>query len=118
MTVALTSLEVAGLVRDIALISFFVIGSIGLLVGFGLGLRFYRRTRRLMDRVDAGVDRVEAMVDSVDSTASTVRKTATSMNRGMRAGEFARTAVSTVFGRGGDDGDKERSNGKSDDKDK
>ncbi len=105
MTAALTSLEIAGLIRDIALISFFVIGSIGLLVGLLLGLKFYRRTKNLMDRVDAGVDRVEAMVDSVDSTASTVRKTATSMNRGMRAGDFARSAFSSVLSRRGGDSD-------------
>ncbi len=105
MTIALTSLEVAGLIRDIALITFFVIGSMGLLVGLLLGLKFYRRTRNLMDRVDAGVDRVEAMVESVDTTASTVRKTATSMNRGMRAGDIAKSAFSSVLNRRDRDSD-------------
>ena len=110
MAVALTSLEIAGLVRDILLISFFAIGSIALLVGLSLGLVFYRRTKNLMDRVDAGVDRIENMVDSVDSTASTVMKTATSVNRGMKAGEIARSAFSSVLHRGG--GDSDDSNGK------
>ena len=80
----------------------FVLGVLALALGIGLGLGFYRRTSRLMNRVDAGVDKVEAMVDSVESTASTVGKTATSMNRGMKAGGFARTAVNTVFGRNND----------------
>lgn len=106
MTVALTSLEIAGLIRDIALISFFMIGTIGLLVGVLLGLKFYRRTKNLMDRVDAGVDRVEAMVESVDSTAATVKKTATSMNHGIRATDVARSAFSSVLHlRGGDSDD-------------
>ena len=117
MTVALTSLEIAGLVRDILLIVFFGIGVAALLVGLLLGFKFYRRTRNLMDRVDAGVDRVEAMVKSVDSTASTVKKTATSVNRGMRAGGFAKSAVSSVFGRGGGGTDAEASNGKPESKD-
>ena len=117
MTVALTSLEVAAFIRDITLITFFVIGILALVVGLLLGLKFYRRTQNLMDRVDAGVDRVETMVESVDSTASTVRKTATTMNRGMRAGDFARSAVSSVFGRGGGDSESEGSNGKSDSND-
>ncbi len=110
MALALTSLEIAGLIRDIALISFFVVGTIGLLVGVFLGLKFYRKTKNLMDRVDAGVERVEAMVESVDSTAATVRKTATSMNRGMRAGDFARSAFSTVLNRKGKDSDESESN--------
>ena len=113
MTVALTSLEIAGLIRDIALVTFFSIGALALLIGLLLGLKFYKRTRGLIDRVDAGVDRVEALVESVDSTASTVKKTATSMNRGMRAGGFARSAVSSVFGRGGEEPESGESNGKS-----
>ena len=113
MTVALTSLEVVGLVRDIALIAFFAVGALGLLVGLVLGLKFYRRTKNLMDRVDAGVNKVEELVESVDSTASTVRRTASSMNRGMRAGGMARSAVSSVFGRGGGNGESDGSNGKS-----
>ena len=100
--VALTGTEVVALIRDIVLIIFFVLGVLALALGIGLGLGFYRRTSRLMNRVDAGVDKVEAMVDSVESTASTVGKTATSMNRGMKAGGFARTAVNTVFGRNND----------------
>ncbi len=110
MSVALTSLEVAGLVRDILLISFFAIGSVALIVGLVLGLVFYRRTKNLLDRVDAGVDRIESMVESVDSTASTVMKTATSVNRGMKAGEIARSAFSSVLHRG--NGEPEDKNGK------
>ena len=110
MTAALTSLEIAGLIRDIALISFFVVGTAGLLAGVVLGLKFYRRTKNLMDRVDAGVDRVEAMVDSVDSTAATVKKTASSMNRGMQVGDIARSAFSTVLHRRGGDSDSDDSN--------
>lgn len=109
MTVALTSLEIAGLIRDIALISFFVVGTLGMLVGLLLGLKFYRRTKDLMNRVDAGVDRVEAMVDSVDATAATVKKTATSMNRGVRAGDLAKSAFSSVLHRrSGDSNDSDR----------
>lgn len=107
MIVALTSLEIAGLIRDIVLISFFLIGTLSLVIGLILGLKFYGRTKNLMDRVDAGVDRVEAMVDSVDSTAATVKKTATSMNRGMRAGDIARSAFSSVLHRGSGDSDRE-----------
>ena len=99
MTLALTSNEIAALVRDIVLITFFAIGVIALLVGLFLGLGFYSKVKRLMERVDAAVDRVEGMVDTVDSTASSVKKTATSVNRGMSAGGFARSAVSSVFGR-------------------
>lgn len=117
MTVALTSIEIAGLIRDIVLISFFMIGTIGLAVGLLLGLKFYRRTKNLMDRVDAGVDRVEAMVDSVDSTAATVKKTATSMNRGMRAGDIARSAFSSVLHRRGGESDSDDSDGNSKSKD-
>ncbi len=118
MTVALTSVEVTGMIRDIVLITFFVIGVLAMLVGLALGLTFYRKAKHLMDRVDAGVERVEAMVESVDSTASTVRRTATSVNRGMRAGDFARSAFSSVFPRrGGDEnGDSEESNGRSESK--
>ncbi len=114
MVAALTSLEIAALIRDITLVTFFAIGTLALLIGLILGLRFYKRTRGLIDRVDAGVDRVEALVESVDSTASTVKKTATSMNRGMSAGGFARSAMSSVFGRGSDDSESGESNGKSD----
>jgi hypothetical protein len=111
MTLALTAVELAAVIRDIVLITFFVIGVFALLIGLFLGLGFYRRIRHLVDRVDAGVDRVEAMVDTVDSTASSVKNTATSMNRGMRAGGFARSAVSSVFGRSAGDG---KPNGKQD----
>ncbi len=103
MTLALTSLEIAALVRDIALIIFFVIGVIALLILVVLGIGFYKRIKILTGRVEAGVDRVEAMVETVDSTASTVKKTANTVNRGMRGGWFARSAVSSVFGRGGRD---------------
>ena len=102
MALALTSVEIAGLVRDIVLISFFGIGAIALLVGLILGFTFYRRIKRMMDRVDKAVDKVESMVDTIDSTAATVRKTAGSVNSGLRAGGFARSAVSSVFGRGDD----------------
>ena len=115
MALALTSLEITALVRDIALISFFAVGTIGLLVGLFLGIGFYKRIKQLTGRVEAGVDRVEAMVDTVDSTASTVKKTATSVNRGMRASGFARSAVTSVFGRG--DRDSDKTNGKHDDDD-
>lgn len=104
MTLALTSLEVAALVRDIALITFFVIGSIAMLTAFFLGLSFYRKTKRLVERAEAGVDRIEAMVETVDSTAASVRKTATYVNRGMRTRDFAMSAVNTVLRRG-DKGD-------------
>lgn len=116
MTIALTSLEVAALVRDIVLITFFVIGIIGLILILVLGLAAYQKAKNMMDRVDAGVDRVEAMVDKVDSTTENVKKTATYMNRGMRASDIARSAVGAVFGRSGDDPGK--SNGKSDRKDR
>lgn len=101
MALALTSLEVVAFVRDIALISFFVIGVVALLIGLFLGIGFYKRIKNLTARVEAGVDRVESMVDTVDSTASAVKKTANSVNRGMSAGGFARSAVTSVFGRGG-----------------
>lgn len=111
MGLALTSLEIAALVRDIALTTFFVIGVVALLAGLFLGLGFYGRVKKLMGRVEAGVDRVEEMVDTVDSAASSVKKTATSVNRGMRPGGLARSAVDSVFGRSHRDSE---SNGKKD----
>ncbi len=108
-------MEAAAFVRDIVLITFFVIGILALLLGLILGLMFYRKTKNLIDRVETGVDRVEAMVEKVDSTTENVKKTATYMNRGMRASDIARSAVGVVFGRGGDDSGK--SNGRAKEKD-
>jgi hypothetical protein len=115
MALMLTSNEAAALVRDIVLIMFFAVAVIALMVGLLLGRGFYKRIKNLIGRVEAGIDRVEMMVDTVDSTASTVRSTATSMNRGMRAGGIARSAVTTVFGRGPRDSEETNGENENDD---
>lgn len=112
MILALSSLETTALIRDIMLIIFLVLGILGLVLALVLGLTFYRKIKDLVERVDAGVDRVEAMVDKVDSTTDNVKRTATYMNRGMRAGDLARSAVGVVFGRGNDDSSREKDKSK------
>lgn len=99
MLVGYTTLETAALVRDIALIVFFVIGVIGLIVAIVLGVKLYKKSTGVIDRVENTVSKVENMVNTVENTASTVRRTATSVNRGIRAGAFARSAMDTVFGK-------------------
>lgn len=100
MALALTSLEIAALARDIALVSFFVIGSLLLLAILIIGIVIYKRVSRLMDRIDSATDRVESMVKTVDSTAASVMKTASSVNSGIRAGANVRSAFGSMFGRG------------------
>jgi hypothetical protein len=99
MLTAYTALEITALVRDITLIVFFVIGAIGVFIAIALGIKLYKKTNKVVDRVDRTVGKVEAMVSTVENTASTVKRTATTVNRGMRAGAFARSAVDTVFGK-------------------
>jgi uncharacterized protein YycO len=96
---AFTSLELAALIRDIAITTFLVVGAIALLVGLGLGIAMYRKAKGIVDRVDNGVKRVEDLMETIDSTASTVKRTASSVNQGMRAGAYARSAVGSMFGR-------------------
>ena len=103
MVTALTSIEMAALIRDIAVTTFLVIGAIALLIGLGLGVAMYRKTKGIVDRVDNGVKRVEDLMETIDSTASTVKKTASSVNQGMRAGAYVRSAVGSMFDRKKDD---------------
>jgi hypothetical protein len=112
LVTAFTSIEIAALIRDIAVTSFMVIGALALLIGLGLGLAMYRKTKGIVDRVDNGVKRVEELIETIDSTASTVKKTASSVNQGMRAGAYVRSAVGSMFDRKKDDesaDDKEKS---------
>ena len=106
MQLAYTAVETAALVRDIALIVFFAISAIGIFVGIILGIKFYKRTSNVVDRVDNMVGKVENAVSTVEGAANNVKSTATAVNRGMRVGAFAKSAVDTVFGGRGDKRDK------------
>jgi uncharacterized protein YycO len=103
LVTALTSIELAALIRDIAITSFVVVGALALLIGLGLGIAMYRKAKGIVDRVDNGVKRVEDLMETIDSTASTVKKTASSVNQGMRAGAYVRSAVGSMFDRKKDD---------------
>ena len=100
MPLGLTSVEITGMVRDIVLITFFVISTVVVIIAAVLGIKLYNRTSRLVDRADRTVARVQSMVGSVESTATTVRKAAVAVNLGAHAGSFARTVTDTVFRRG------------------
>lgn len=111
MESALTSVELAAFIRDIAITTFLVIGALGLLVGIALGFAMYRRTKSIVDRVDRVVKRGEDLVDTIDSAASSVKRTASSVNQGMRAGAYVRSAMGSFFDRRKDDtpsGDKKK----------
>jgi hypothetical protein len=101
------------MVRDIVLITFFVLSSVVLIVAAVLGLKLYKRANRVITKADNTMAKVQSMVASVQSTSSTVKTAATAVNLGMHAGSFARTAANTVFGRGNGAKDSKDSNGKS-----
>jgi hypothetical protein len=117
MSLALTSVEITGMVRDIVLITFFVLSSVVLIVAAVLGLKLYRRANRVISKADNTMTKVQSMVASVQSTSSTVKTAANAVNLGMQAGSFARTAASAVsnamFGGGNGAKDSKDRNGKS-----
>lgn len=100
MSLAYSAPEITAMVRDIALIVFFALGAIGLLVAIVIGIKFYKKVGGVVEKVDDTAGKVQGMVANVEDTASTVKSAATNVNRGMRAGAFARSAMDSVFGIG------------------